>query len=558
MPNIPTYVAQKQIPASSGLVRVDVAAAGAPGRALIQQSRALMGVATPLGEIAGMMKMQENASAVSNGNAELEEFTRTLQYGSSTAATADNIQAQQYLGALAAEGEAAFGIYENAKKSLDGKVSEISRRLANDDQRRDFEARAQITSRAVLNSISRHEAQERAKAVLFTADTDLQRTLRLAAENAEDQETVGGLVQTHIESLKQILPNRPDVYTSHYAKIIAAQAEGLAGKKTEVAHKLADGLKEIIPYDTYLKLKQSIDVKEVQYDAHIDPAGTMLKMSLVGDDGVFKFYRTLPLEKRLNLMSSIHLQMEHQQSVLKRQRETVQEELKSQIFDLVKEGKTLEAEQQISQWSRERKIDFSTAKTLADFLRADSKISDPEAKLDTWYKVLNGGISSKRVKELAIQGDLSADDAISMMKKIKEISQNAAQASALRSLSSRTVIDEARRIIDPGGILSTPETKVQMMKFASDFEKASKGQGFDPVEFWNDNGWKYTQGSVPSLWDGSRPKTLDDVAAAKQRLTRSRLSVSKQNIEAEKIRHAEKVLREAERIRNNARNKQPR
>jgi len=563
MPKIPIYEPHELIPASSGLVRVNVADAGAPGRALMQEGQALQGVAASFGEIAGKLKRQEDASATSRAAEELEEFSRTVQYGSTTAGTAGSVGVAnplepKYLGALAAEGEAAFGMYEGVKKSLDGKISEISSRLANDDQRRAFEERARIATRSVLNSVSRHEAQERAKVVGQTADTDLQRTLRLASESADDSEAVGELTRTHIETLKQLFPERPDLYANHYTRILASQAEGMAGKNPARAHEMADALKDMVPFETLKKLKQGIDVKTVQTEAMLDPGGTMMKLSSVSDDGVYTYYRTLDINQRMTLVSSIYTQLQHQQAVLKQQKETAQEELKSQVYDLVAAGKVTDAEQHITQWSRERKIDFRTAKELSEFLRADSKVSDPAVKLDTWDRVLFGKISSREIKDLAVQGDLSVDDSISMMKKKKEISQNAAQSAALRSLSSRTVIDEARKIIDPGGVLSTPEAKVQMMRFSADFEKASKAGGFDPVEFWNENGWKYTQNSVPSLWDGSRPKTVDDVTAAKQRLTRSGLPVSKQNVEAEKLRQAEKVLRETERIRSNARNRNAR
>ncbi len=201
MPKIPTYEAQKLIPASSGLVRVDVAEAGSPGRALMQEGQALQRVGQEFGELAVAelrRQKEQDAVDVSRAVSSYQDLIRVRQYG----------DGKDWHGTMSLEGSDARGLYGDSLKWHDDNLSEASKALANDSQRQMFLIHTRAIRDSALDADSRHEAAEHLKDRELAFQNLLSTSERTAVNTSSDEIASERLIASVSSQIRDMFPGR--------------------------------------------------------------------------------------------------------------------------------------------------------------------------------------------------------------------------------------------------------------------------------------------------------------------------------------------------------------
>jgi len=198
MPKIPVYTPQQSIPASSGLVRVDVGEAGAPGRALMQEGQALQKVGAEMGDLAGVMEWRQQK--IEKENDELKVIDTLTKFRSDQRAKLGEFRS--LMGENAATG------YQDIEKWHEEKAKEYEEGLTTDYQRKLWKVRVGAEIDQGLNVASTHASEQRKAWKADTLDAVFGDVLVTIENSRGDDVTVQNAKNQLKQTLEALFPDQ--------------------------------------------------------------------------------------------------------------------------------------------------------------------------------------------------------------------------------------------------------------------------------------------------------------------------------------------------------------
>lgn len=448
--------------------------------------------------------------------------------------------------AMAKKGADAIGLTDSITGSLTKDASNIVSKLNIRKERKDQLQRALNQDiYSLASSISAHEASENDIYNKQTIDRSFQAADAMLRTYALDDTKSNEIINGHL-AIVQARSKDPNLLINTKVSLIQARIDELNKINPDKAKLFLGEHKNLIGA-SYDKILKDVEISRVKRDAAINPSETLRKLAAFDNT-----YVDVDLGTKADMTQYVMGQINQRKSAEKAAQDQINENAKQGIIDLLVKGDELQASSTLETLRKNRTIDTATYRDILKFIKDEGVTSDPDETYDLEWDIVTGKADYPDISNAV---GVSRNDKIRLAIKLRSYKDTEAQKSVLRQQSYQWVLNTAKNIIDPAGVMSTPETKTAALEFERSLFKATQGgkKEIDPYKFFEDNYWRYTSGTIPKTKYGT-PTNLQDITAYKQRLANEamRMTVQEVNNEAEKIAHAEKIFKTNEEIKRNA------
>jgi hypothetical protein len=448
--------------------------------------------------------------------------------------------------AMSKKGADAIGLTDNVTSLLTKEATKIlsqtNLRKARKDQ---LQQALNSDIFSVASSVSAHEAAENDVYNKQTIDRSFQAAdamLRTyALDDAKSNEIINGQL-----AVVQARSNDSNLLLKTKVSLIEARIDELNKVNPDKAKLFLGEHKNLIGA-SYDKILKDVEISRVKRDTAINPLETLNKLSSFDNT-----YVDVDMATKADMTQYVIGQINQRRSAEKAAQEQLNEKAKQEIIDLLVQGNELQANATLENMRKSRTIDSATYRDVLKFIKDEGVTSNPNETYQLEWDIITGRAG---FNDIANAQDVSRKEKTRLATKLRSYQDTETQKSVLRQQSYQWVLNTAKNIIDPSGVMSTPETKKAALEFERSLFNATQGgkKEIDPYKFFEDNYWRYASGTVPKTKYGT-PTNLQDIAAYKQRLANEamRMTVQEVNDESEKIAHAEKIFKTNEEIKRNA------
>lgn len=452
-------------------------------------------------------------------------------------------------GAMARKGEQAIGLTDTMTKAFDDEINKtISNYQGNEFNRTKLQNTLKQDAFAMLSSISAHEAAEGDvynKQVIdssFIASDAMLRTY--ASDDAKSQEIIDGQL-----AVVKARSGDPNLLLQTKIRLTEARIDELNKINPDRAKAFLQESKNLLGA-SYDKILKDVEINRVKRDALIDPMGTLAKLSDMQGG-----YVDVDLATKADMTQYVIGQISQRATAEKQALDQRNEAAKQGIIDLLVKGDELQAMTSLEELRSKRVIDSATYRDVLKFIKDENVTSDPDATNELEWNIITGKAG---FRDIANADGLSRKDKTRLATKLRSYQDSDLQKTVLKQQSYQWVLNTAKSIIDPPGVMSTPESKTAALEFERSLFKATNGgkTEIDPYAFYHENIWQYTTNIIPKTKYGT-PNSLEDIGKMKAKFAEDAKSMTVQevNIESAKIKRAETILNELKRAKENAGNR---
>ena len=448
--------------------------------------------------------------------------------------------------AMSRKGADAIGLTDSVSASLTKEANTIISKLNIRQERKDQLQKALTNDIfSIASSVSAHEASENDVYNKQTIDLSYQAADAMLRTYALDDAKANEIINGQL-AIVQSRSGDPNLLMKTKVSLIQARIDELNKTNPDKAKSFLLEHKNLIGA-SYDKILKDVEISRVKRDTAINPMETLYKLSSFDNT-----YVDVDMATKADMTQYVMGQINQRKSAEKASQDQINENAKQGIIDLLVKGDELQASSTLETLRKNRTIDTATYRDILKFIKDEGVTSDPDETYQLEWDIITGKAG---FKDIADNYGISRKDKTRLATKLRAYQDTEAQKSVLRQQSYHWVLNTAKNIIDPAGVMSTPETKTAALEFERSLFNATQGgkKDIDPYKFFEDNYWRYASGTIPKTKYGT-PSSINDVNLYKQRLANEamKMTVQEVNLEAEKIQQAEKIFKTIEEVKRNA------